>query len=355
MSVHYFQNKTRLIFYKFLVLATTFFGALIFFGRLVYPQIFLIWQDFFSGLKYRCGCAVRFSFWQHPWLLSFLIFLGLGLFALLIYFLIKTIRVKKNTARFLQVNCREERLQLSPPLAYLAKSLGLQGRVVEINEAKPIIFCYGYWRPKIYIANTLVERLSSAELRAVLEHEKCHLLSRDPSKLFFIKITTKILFFVPGLKTLAQQYKVFSEMAADEMATRGFVDKSPLAQALLKIIRWQEQIVSKNNLAISFFDSVLAERINRLADISYEPKIKIARGKFFFNLFLLLVAFVSMGLMLNFSGTVISSKTNSFCSAREEVSRQCPMASAGTCNIGSALNSDSCLHGEQRMSKLWID
>ena len=159
---------------------------------------------------------------------------------------------------------------------------------------------------------------------------------------------------MPGLKTLAQQYKVFSELAADEMATQGFVDKSPLAQALLKIIRWQEQIVSKNNLAISFFSSVLAERINRLADVSYEPRIKIARGRFLFSLFLLLAAFFSMGLMLNFSATFISSQANSFCSATEEVSGQCPMVSQGTCDMVPAGRESSCLPAEQQMSPLWI-
>lgn len=342
MQANYFQNKSSLIFYKFFSLVLGFLVLFGLFAWALYPKIFIIWQNFLTRLEYNCGCTSHFSFQHHPWLLSTLIFLGVGFGLLIGYLSFRIIKIRRQTRKFIKNSLKTKRKSLSAKLGKVAKIIKLQGRIIEINERQPIIFCYGYFRPMICISTILVKRLSEPELISVLQHEKCHLDNHDPIKLFLIKVTSKILFFVPGLKILAKQYLVFSELAADEAATKNFVNKAPLAQALAKIIYWHQKLMPKTNLAVSFFDAVLPERINKLADDNYEPKLRIISPKLIINSFILFIILASFGVLVNSSGAALSSHANNSCSATEPTTNQCQMTGENTCIMGSSGKEHYC-------------
>ena len=342
MQANYFQNKSSLIFYKFFSLVL---GFSVLFGLFVwtlYPKIFIIWQNFLAQLEYNCGCASHFSFQHHPWLLSSMVFLGLVSVFLISYLSIRIIKIRRQTKKFIKGSLKTRRRFLSPKLDKVAKIVSLQGKIIEINEQKPTIFCYGYFRPMVCISTILVKKLSESELTSVLQHEKYHLVNHDPIKLFLIKVTSKILFFVPGLKILAKQYMIFSELAADESATKNFANKAPLAQALAKIIYWHQRVITKANLAVSFFDAVLPERINKLSDDNYEPKPGIVAPKLIINSFLLFIIFASFGVLVNSGGAAMSSGANNSCSAPEPAANQCQMTGENVCVMGSAGEEHYC-------------
>ncbi|MDP8942970.1 MAG: M56 family metallopeptidase, partial [Actinomycetota bacterium] len=94
-----------------------------------------------------------------------------------------------------------------------ARGLRIHGRAelggVEfllIESASAQAFCAGFLRPRIYVSSAALERLSDAELAAVLAHERHHLRRRDPLRMLFANVLADALFFLPALHRLADRY-----------------------------------------------------------------------------------------------------------------------------------------------------
>lgn len=102
------------------------------------------------------------------------------------------------------------------------------------SDPRPQAFCAGLWRPRIYVSDTTVELLDADELDAILAHEAHHARYRDPLRIFFARVLSDSLFFLPVLRRLTERYAALAELAADAAAVRGSRnDTRPLASALL--------------------------------------------------------------------------------------------------------------------------
>jgi len=108
------------------------------------------------------------------------------------------------------------------------------GFVRLFHSSRPQAFCAGLLRPRVYLSATARDRLSEVELRAVLAHERHHVLRHDPLRLFAARILADALFFVPALDRLERRYAELAELAADEAAVR-VAGSAALASALLKL------------------------------------------------------------------------------------------------------------------------
>ena len=82
------------------------------------------------------------------------------------------------------------------------------------------------------LSDGLIERLSEAELRSVLAHERHHARRRDPLRRALVKACCDGFWFVPALRTAARAQATVSELAADAVAMRS-AGPQPLASALL--------------------------------------------------------------------------------------------------------------------------
>src|SRR5439155_924565 len=78
-----------------------------------------------------------------------------------------------------------------------ASGLGLEGRVDVVVDDRPFSFCYWFLRPRICLSTGLVRRLERDELRAVLLHERYHLLHRDPLRLVVARYFAAGLYVIP--------------------------------------------------------------------------------------------------------------------------------------------------------------
>jgi beta-lactamase regulating signal transducer with metallopeptidase domain len=130
---------------------------------------------------------------------------------------------------------RTGELAIDPPIRLVeaSRAAGLSGRLILIRLSTPVSFVYGVVRPRVVISDGLLERLSSPELLAVLEHERYHVSNLDPLKTAMLRLMTAALAFVPDLEPFRVQYRAGRELAADRraIATCG---RRPLAGALLK-------------------------------------------------------------------------------------------------------------------------
>jgi beta-lactamase regulating signal transducer with metallopeptidase domain len=104
-------------------------------------------------------------------------------------------------------------------------------------------FVYGVMTPRVAVSRGLLDRATSEELRAVLEHEHYHVRNIDPFKAVIVRVLSDALFFLPALNSLRTRYIASRELAADRRAV-ALYGRRPLAGALLKVVRgpdWSEQ------------------------------------------------------------------------------------------------------------------
>jgi Zn-dependent protease with chaperone function len=290
-----FHSQANKIFYQILGIAIL---ALVGLGLIIWqlsPFFLVATRGASHQLATLCGCANHWHFANHPFIFSAMISSGLLLLGLTCLALFKIIRVIFKTNNFIKRALKNKKTNLSDKLVKATCQTGIIGQIIEIEKQEPIIFCFGFWQPKICISNSLIKRLNPAELRAVLLHEKQHLLSNEPAKALLIKVLSYLLFFLPGFQALTIKYLTYSELSADERATANFRNKAPLARALYKIIKWRESRMTRQYLALSFFNEVIEERINKLSDNSYQPKIKIFTTQSILKLSFLII---SMPLLL---------------------------------------------------------
>ncbi len=257
-----------------------------------YKYFTFIIKSLLGDIQTVCGCQAPVSFTNHPYVITGLFILAVGLLTAILSFIVKSVRIYLKTNRFIKKYTAKKNLA-SEKLNHIAQQINLTGKVMEIQTNEPTVFCYGFINPRICISSAVVNSLSHNELKAVLLHEQHHLKVYEPIKLFLIKIISNALFFIPGIKNLTKQYAVFSELAADETATDNFKNKAPLAQALNKILAQKENALIQKGLAISFFSQIIEERVNRLVDNNYIPSVKFGFFKLFSSIAVLGVLTIS--------------------------------------------------------------
>jgi Zn-dependent protease with chaperone function len=106
-------------------------------------------------------------------------------------------------------------------------------RTLLFAGSAPQAFCAGLWRPRLYLSDATLTVLTDPELDAVLAHEEHHLRHRDPLRIFFARVLSEALFFLPVLRRLSERYAALAELAADAAAVRRTNDPAPLASALV--------------------------------------------------------------------------------------------------------------------------
>lgn len=259
------QKKSQWLFLHLLVFAGIFFVGIVSAMHLIAPTSLLAWRSLLDNLQLICGCDKTLSFSTSPFLYTFILAGGLLLLIVLLYFFFVTATTLLNTRRFIVHHLHSGRKKrASLKLQRVVQRLKLSGRVIEIQRHNPIVFCFGFFSPRICISSGLVHLLTEEELTAVLRHEKMHMRDFGPLKIFISKVLKKSMFFIPGIRSLSSEYLVLTELAADEYATKGFQEKTHLARALSKILDWHEGEKSNSYIALSFFSASIRRRVEVL-------------------------------------------------------------------------------------------
>jgi hypothetical protein len=108
------------------------------------------------------------------------------------------------------------------------------GGALVIDDRRPLAFCAGLLRPRIYVSTGALAVLDERALQAVLDHERHHARRRDPLRLATGRVLEEALFFVPGLRELARRQQALAELSADEGAILTAPEnRSGLARAML--------------------------------------------------------------------------------------------------------------------------
>src|SRR5215217_5493684 len=107
-----------------------------------------------------------------------------------------------------------------------------------LQHSFPIIAVVGAIRPKLFIANHVLESLSTEELTAAVAHECGHLAACDNFKRSVMRVSRAALLLIPCGRSLERAWSEASESAADEHAAqRSSLVALNLASALVRIAR----------------------------------------------------------------------------------------------------------------------
>jgi Zn-dependent protease with chaperone function len=107
-----------------------------------------------------------------------------------------------------------------------------------LQHSFPIIAVVGAIRPRLFIANHVLESLSEEELAAAIAHEYGHLAAGDNFKRTVMRVSRAALLLIPCGRSLDRAWSEASESAADEYAAQqSSLVALNLASALVRIAR----------------------------------------------------------------------------------------------------------------------
>ncbi len=157
-----------------------------------------------------------------------------------------------------------------------ARNVGLDAdRIRTVGGLPNPAFTTGFWRPTVYVAESLPGILDGPQLEAVLAHEAAHVARRDPLRLSLMRFLACTLFYIPALRRLADDLTDEAEIEADDAALSRS-EPLVLASAILVLAEWAVPIGLRHALrtggAVAFqrFSplhrvDLLDRRIRRLA------------------------------------------------------------------------------------------
>ena len=151
-----------------------------------------------------------------------------------------------------------------------------------ISHPFPVIAVVGMFRPRLFIAERVIESLSQDEMVAAIAHEYGHLAARDNLKRSLLRVCRDALMIVPCGRSIDRAWSENAEAAADEHAAdRGSAVALNLASALIEIARMVPAGVRPSMPAGAFIlgdetDGVMG-RVNRLLVLAVggQPKPKL--------------------------------------------------------------------------------
>lgn len=115
---------------------------------------------------------------------------------------------------------------------------GIGVRTFVLQHRFPIVAVVGAIRPRLFIANHVLESLSEEELAAAIAHEYGHLAAGDNFKRSVMRISRAALLIIPCGRSLDRAWSEASESAADEHAAQQSSRIAlNLASALVRIAR----------------------------------------------------------------------------------------------------------------------
>ncbi len=188
--------------------------------------------------------------------------LAIGAGALVIL-MVRFIALLLRTRRFISsINV----VPASADLAGLSSDIGVSAQVREYDDERSSVFCAGLFKPLIYVPSSVVRTLDRSALQAVLEHERHHVLRRDPLRL----LVADLVRIIPGFRPVVDEYCGSVELAADEEAIERMNGATALSRAMVRILSLRK-VSRLADGAVAYFDAT-ERRIDNLLGIARPPK-----------------------------------------------------------------------------------
>ncbi|WP_169082882.1 M56 family metallopeptidase [Paenibacillus sp. PL91] len=160
--------------------------------------------------------------------------------------------------------------------------------IIVIDHGHAMAFTVGFRRPLIVLSSELIEMLDQRELEAVIEHESFHQSHNDSLKIFILQLISQSLWFIPITKWTYHNFKLMSELLADEHAIKKTGTELGLGGALLKLIKKG----FKDNptpVLVYFTDGVVNYRLQQLVDPDHDIPVRLGKTSIVISIHVLLL------------------------------------------------------------------
>jgi len=155
-------------------------------------------------------------------------------------------------------------LPLPAALAALARENGLVENQVRLLAAdRAFALTTGLWQPRVVVTTAAFDKLSLAELAAVLQHEAHHVRQREPLRRAILSALLAVIPHATLRKKLRAAYITASELEADAHAH----DQNILGASILRL-------VAPPTPAVGF--SPLDARVERLLNPNFRYSTRVA-------------------------------------------------------------------------------
>jgi len=130
-------------------------------------------------------------------------------------------------------------IQTTPKIVLrLIEKYKLSEKVKVIQDEKPLAFCLGFFRPKIYLSTSLIKLMNRYELEAIILHEKYHLLKKDNILLVVVSFIRQFFILFPIFIDFFDSLIKAREVQADRYGSVLLGKKQPVAAAFKKLLRF---------------------------------------------------------------------------------------------------------------------
>jgi Zn-dependent protease with chaperone function len=175
-----------------------------------------------------------------------------------------------------------------------------------LQHSFPIIAVVGAMRPKLFIADHVLESLSTEELAAAVAHECGHLAAHDNFKRSVMRVSRAALLLIPCGRSLDRAWSKASESAADEHAAQqSSLVALNLASALVRIARMipkgqRQEIPAAVSAFLSDDSPGVKVRVRRLVELAAtDPRLLVSNASIVrFVPWLVLALFVVAGVTI---------------------------------------------------------
>jgi Zn-dependent protease with chaperone function len=168
----------------------------------------------------------------------------------------------------------------------------LNQNIIVIDHKQAMAFTVGFRRPLVVLSSELIEMLDHRELEAVIEHESFHQSHNDSLKIFILQLISQSLWFIPITKWTYHNYKLMSELLADEYAIKKTGSELGLGSALLKLIK-KGFSDNPTPVLVYFTDGVVNYRLQQLVDPGHDIPVRLGTTSIVISIHVLLL-FMSM-------------------------------------------------------------
>ncbi len=252
----------------------------IFAGLILLPPILALWlvlaallPETWLGAEFFKAAHVK----HHEWhLLSDLTtrfepFLAIAtvifLITILCFAVWKTFRGFSKISRIIQL-LEIESSAPNPEKIILVEEIAKNHRleVGLVMSQQPLTFVWGFWRSKLILSSGLLNTLSEAELKGVIEHEAAHHIRLDNLMKLLLSLASYLSPAFPLTRRLFRWQSEQIEFVCDEIAAATTKQPLEIASALIKVCR-SFPAPNSNSMVVSNFMSEEPSRI--------EPRIKV--------------------------------------------------------------------------------
>jgi Zn-dependent protease with chaperone function len=192
---------------------------------------------------------------------------------------------------------------------------GLDVPAFRLPHSFPIIAVVGTFRPRLFIAEHVLESLSGDELAAAIAHEYGHMAARDNLKRSLLRTSRAALLIIPCGRSLDSAWGEAAESAADEHAAqKSSAVALNLAAALVRVARLipaeAAPVMPSSTFLVGGEDTRgLKARVRRLVELSAtDPKLLVSSAPLFRLMpWVFLILVVTMGITIEGRPRVLAS------------------------------------------------